>query len=147
MASEDLLSPPFPGDGTSVAAMYNYFCELRKWVVHYRDSLNSYAGQEIIPEVILLPRISIYTSQPIPVMWSHFMTMRRVREEWDMLIRIYEAAWDCPPCLRSQVMLVQTAAIIINNAFTPNELREMREQQDMHRMQRGFERLTAHFKK
>ena len=147
MPLEDVESPPYPGDGSNADVLFNAFKALRKWVMHYRDDMNMMTCQEIVPNVIELPDKKAYTSQPVCTQFNHLLFMRRIREEWDHLVRIYEEDWNCKACNRAKVMLVQTAAMLINGAFTPFEVREARNQQDLEHMQRSFERLAAFLRK
>ncbi len=145
--SEEILSPPYPSIGSTAHMLYGYLKELRKWVYHYRDALNQSAGQELIPAVLRIPRPEAYINQPVPTQWSHWLTMRRTREEWDHLVRCYEDCWDSAACARQQAMIVQHAAVTLNHAFTPQEVRELHQQREQEELARAFERLTEHFRR
>lgn len=147
MPLEDVESPPYPNAGTTAQSLYNYLKQLRKWVVYYRDDMNTALGQEVICDVIDIPNKAGYLSQPVCVQYQHLMIMRHLREQWDQVIRDFENDWTCRSCLRARSMLVQAASVLINGAFTTYEVREARQQKDAEMMQRSFERLVAIFSK
>lgn len=139
--TEDLHSPPYPGDGTNPALLFKYLGELSEWVNLYRQTLNEGAGVEIIPALRTMPAWTIYQAQPVPVMWSHFIVMRRIREEWDHLVRQYEDAWDCTACARQRIVLVQTAALMFNDAFVSYEQREAVHEREIEQIDRMWNNL------
>jgi hypothetical protein len=139
MTSDEILSPPYPNDGSTAQGMVNYISELRKWVLRYRDDLNG--NSDMIPKVIKIPKAEAYLSQPVVTQWQHWMMLRRIREEWDHLVRTYELAWQSPMCRRGQTMLVQAAAVMINGAFTPFEHRELQQNKELERHRRAFNRM------
>ena len=143
MASEDIESPPYPGEGSTADVMFNHLKALHVWLLHYRDNHNTLIGQELIPAVRAMPEKAAYVSQPIMSQFGHLIALRRIREQWDQLVRTYENDWDYPPCLRSRVMLFQMTAILLNSAFTPFEYREARQQRELEELQRTFERIHA----
>lgn len=147
MGSEEVRSPPYPGEGSTTDLLYANLQGLRSWVLHYRTALNEEVGEQTIPAVKKLPDKKAYVFQPVMTQYQHLMLLRRIREEWDHLVRSYEDAWDCPPCVRRRAMLVQSAAVLLNGAFVPYEVREAHQQKDLERMQRSFERLTELLRK
>jgi hypothetical protein len=144
--ADELVSPPYPGEGANHDALYNALKDFRSWIVHYRDALNAEVGQEVIPLPREMPDRRVYAILAVPLQNGHLAFMRRVREQWDHLVRSYESAWDCPPCVRQRVLLVQTAAAFFNDAFTAFEQREARASTEMRRMQRSFDRLVSHLR-
>ena len=149
MSLEDIESPPYPTEGTTAQGLYNHFKQLRKWILHYRNDINLAVGQEIIPALTDIPNKNAYLTQPVFTFYQHLMLLRHLREQWDHLIRSYEYEedWTCTACIQARTMLIQCAAVLLNGAFTPFEVREARAQQHLEHMQRSFERLTAFFKK
>jgi hypothetical protein len=82
--------------------------------------------------------------QPVMAQFQHFSVLQKIRGMWDALVREYEEEWDSKFCVRQQLMLVQTAAITFNDAFTPFEVQEARSQKQQERMQRKFEKLREY---
>jgi len=138
---DDILSPPYPSDGISADGLYQILKELKKWVNKYRDAHNKEIGQELIPLVKDLPDKKAYIGQPIMTQWGHLLLLRRIRESWDDLIRNYESDWDDKLCIRHRVLMLQSAAILLNNAFMPYEHREARQQRELEEMQNMFTRI------
>ena len=147
MPLDDVESPPYPSEGATAQGLFNYIKQLRKWVLHYRDDTNEAVGQEIVPALVDMPDKRAYLSQPVFTQYQHLMLMRHIREQWDHLLRAFEDDWCCKPCVQARTMLVQGAAVLINGAFTPFEVREAKAQQHLDHMQRSFERLTTFFRK
>lgn len=144
MASEDIESPPYPSEAANPDVLYNHLKSLKGWVEKYRGSHNKSVGKALIPNVKDLPDRKAYTGQPVSVMMGHFLFLRRLRESWDHLLRTYEYEndWDTKACLRQRVMMLQSASVLLNNAFTPQEHREAMAKRDTERMQGMFEKLT-----
>lgn len=140
MATE-IISPPYPGEGTNPDLMFKYLADLAAWVSEYREDLNEAVGRDIIPAVPPFPAKSVYLAQPISIMWYHFIVMRRVREEWDHLVRTYEDAWDCGACGRQRLVLVQTAAVLLGNAFISFEQREAMQEREVEQIERMWANL------
>lgn len=145
--SDELTSPPYPGEACTVDLLYKHLGDLREWVLDLRDGLNAIAGQEIIPAVKPIGKKPAYAAQPVLQHFQHLMFMRKVREEWDHVVRLYEDDWDDKHCIRARLMLVQAAAVQLNEAFVPQEVREARAQQHMERVQQAFTNLGAMFSK
>lgn len=140
MATE-INSPPYPGEGTNPDLMFKYLGELAEWVAEHRDDLNEAVGRDIIPVLRPFPSKSVYLAQPIATMWYHFIVMRRIREEWDHLVRTYEDSWDCSSCGRQRLVLVQTAAVLIDGAFVPFEQREAMREREVEQITRMWDNL------
>lgn len=142
---EDLLSPPYPGPGATADLVYALLGELRSWVLHYRDKVNSQIGRAEVPVPRELPRASTYSAQPIIEQFRHFMIMRQIREQWDTLIREFEESWDSKPAFRGRVMLLQAASVTVNEAFVPREVREARSVKHMDHIQKAFDSVGRLF--
>ncbi len=140
-ADQDIQSPPYPNEGVNPDGLFNMLKALKTWVLTYRDGLNAEIGQDLVPTVRELPDKKAYTTQPIPTQWGHFLFIRALREAWDHLVRTYEDDWDDKACVRQRIMLVQSAAVLLNSAFTPFEHREARKQKDMEELQQMFQRI------
>lgn len=144
MRDEELLSPPYPGDGTTTQLIYQRLKELREWANKYLDEINELAGQEQIPPVKKFPRYEVYASQPILIQFEHFVILRQIRESWDELIRDHEDSWDCRQALRRRAMLVSTAAFTLNEAFIPFEVREANTERKLEKLQKRFKHLRTY---
>jgi hypothetical protein len=142
MTPEDIESPPYPNEGTTPDGLYNALTGLKKWVDTYRDPLNREVGQDVIPSVKKLPERSAYLAQPVLSLFSHFLMVRRMRENWDHIVRNYETSWHEPMCVRQRVVLVQSAAVLLNGAFTPFEYRETMRRSELEELQAQFSRVN-----
>ncbi len=141
MSVEDIESPPYPSEWANPDGLYNTMRQLRKWVGTYRPSHNAIIGQDLIPAVKELPDKKAYAAQPVPTMYMHLRFVRRFRESWDHLVRTYEDDWDDKLCVRQRIVLLQSAALLLNNAFTPYEYREAKRQSELENLQQQFSRL------
>jgi hypothetical protein len=142
MSPEDIDSPPYPNEGVTPHGMYATLDSLKTWVDTYRGALNAEVGTEVIPYVKPLPDVRSYLSQPIMSLFSHMILVRRLRENWDHVVRNFETGWRDHMCVRQRVILVQSAAVILNSAFTSFEYRETRRQGELEALQNEFSRLN-----
>jgi hypothetical protein len=145
--SQEIDSPPYPGEGSNGDVLLGHLKKLRKWVVTQREAMNETVGQEVVPDVREIPDKRAYTSQPVATQYEHLLVLRRLREEWDHLIRCYEDDWNCKTCVRAQAVLMQSAAVLLNTAFTPYEVREMEAHRNTERMHRTYERVREFCRK
>lgn len=141
MPEQEIMSPPWPGEGSTTDLLYARLLELRDWISRYRDELNESAGQDIIPVLRKPPAKAVYAMQPVLLQFQHFSYMRQIRAAWDALVRDWEEEWDSNGCLRQRSLVIRNAAEIFNDAFTPFEVREAQSVRQQERMQRRFERL------
>ncbi len=141
MAEQEIISPPWPGDGTNAELLYQRLLELRDWVNQYRDGLNEQVGQDLIPATRKPPKAAVYTMQPVEMQHRHYQIMRLIRSQWDQLVRDYEDEWDSRWRVQRHIMLVQAAVQMFNDAFTSFEVQEARAHEEQDKMQRSFERL------
>lgn len=144
MSEEELVSPPFPGEGTTTELQYERLKELKEWVGHYRDELNQHAGNDVVPKVKAFLKREVYATQPVLTQFQHFMTMRHIRESWDELVRDYEDAWNSKAAIRRRMLLVNMAATMLNEAFIPFEVREAHQERNLERMNRRFKHLRRY---
>ena len=79
-ADEEIESPPYPTEGVNPDGLYNTLKHLKKWVETYRPSHNVAIGQDIIPAVKKLPDKQAYVTQPVLTQYTHFLLIRRMRE-------------------------------------------------------------------
>lgn len=141
MSEQEIISPPWPGDGTNAELLYKRLLELKDWVNHYRDSLNEQVGQDLIPATRKPPKVAVYLIQPVEVQHKHYQVMRLIRAHWDQLIRDFEGEWDSRWRVQRHIMLLQTAVQMFNDAFTSFEVQEARAHEEQDKMQRSFEKL------
>lgn len=141
MPVEDIESPPYPNEGVNPDGLYNVLKQLKKWVETYRTGHNAAVGQDIIPTIKKLPDKAAYTTQPVLTQYAHLLLVRRMRENWDHLVRTYEDDWDDKMCVRQRVVLLQSSALLLNSAFTPYEYREARRQKELDELQATFARV------
>lgn len=141
---QDIESPPWIGE-VSAQMLYDRLELLRKWVMHYRAEINRSLGQDMIPAVREFPEKKAYLCLPVRVQMEHIGYAQLLRKQWDHLVAVYEDAWDCQACARQRAALVQHAALILNDAFTPYEIREAREQQGKEKWERAIKKLMERF--
>lgn len=140
--NDEILSPPFPGDGATGHVLFNLLKDLWKWVDIHRDDINEAMSKEVVPELEPFPKENKgYLCQAIVTQWTHFLIMRRIREAWDDVVRNHEDAWDSRLCVGQRAMLFQGAALLLNDAFIPYERREASRHRNMNRMQKMYERI------
>lgn len=142
MTEDEIDSPPYPSEISTADVLFNLLKDVRRWTMAQRDGLNRELGQDLIPKVAPFPKDKVaYLSQPVTVQFRHFLFLRHLREGWDHVLRSFEGDWDSPQCVRHRALLVQHAAIVLNDAFVSPEIREMRAQEDQDELQRAFDRL------
>jgi len=139
---EDVESPPFPAAHVNCDGLYVALRALREWVLTYRDKHNALVGQEIIAPVLAMPSREVYTHQAVVSMSAHWKLMRRFRELWDEIVRNFENDWSNAVCVRQRVVVLQSAAILINNAFVPFEHREINGEREFEIMQQQMDAAT-----
>jgi hypothetical protein len=142
MAVEDLQSPPYPNEGTTADGLLTHLRALRAWVGGYRESHNKLAGQDLIPAPKKPPQKEAYAALPVLTQMSHLLFMRKVREQWDHLVRTYEADWDDQLCVRQRVMLLASSAVLLNSGFAPYEQREFRRRAELEECQRTLDSVA-----
>lgn len=143
MLIEDVESPPFPGPGVTPDGMYTTLRALREWILTYRDKHNALIGQQVIAPVEVLPTREVYTYQAVVSMHGHWQLMRRFREVWDAIVRNFENDWNNPICVRERVTILQSAVILVNNAFVPFEQREALREREFEAMQKQMDAATS----
>lgn len=143
MPAEDIESPPYPEAGTTATGLYASLRQLRKWADSYRAAHNKLAGQDLVPALRRLPDAQAYAAQPVMTQLGHLLTLRRVRERWDHLVRTYEDDWDDKDCVRQRILLLTAAAALVNAAFDPHEVREARRRTDLEECQRALDGVAA----
>ena len=146
-ADEDVISPPYPGVGTAVQGLYGFLVRLHAWVSTYHESHSTMNGQAVIPTLKPLTKKATYIAQPIVTHMTHLMLMRRVREQWDHLIRCYESDWDDESCVRQRVLLLVTCVTMLNSSGSLFEHREMQKQNELESCQKTVESVAEFMRK
>lgn len=142
----DIQSPPYPSETATADALYSNIAALRKWVVAYRDQHNTAVGRLVVPALKKLPARDAYGYQPLKVQFFHLLFLRRVREQWDRLVRTYEDDWDDKRCVQQRALLLVSAAMVVNTAGLSTEQREATGQ-DVDRLQSTFDQIGGVIKK
>lgn len=146
MSTEDIYSPPYPGEGTSPSILHSMLDELRLWVLNYRASLGSRVGGTAIPcPKQIVPRDG-FIVLPVLTQFRSLIFLRKLREAWDDIVRNYEGEWNSPSCIRRQALLVSMAARYLNRALEPFELREARSRDDLQDMYKHFDHIASALK-
>jgi hypothetical protein len=143
MHDESIGSPPYPKESSTADMLYQSLLELQDWVRSNREELNEHADTDVVPKTTKLGRREAYLLQPVMLQFQQFVMMRKLREEWDHLLRSYEDAWNSEACIRQRMLLVRTAALMCNDAALPQEHREARNQAHQERLQRNFEKFAS----
>lgn len=141
--------PPYPTPGITVDRQMSQLIELSCWAESERARLPE-AVRESTTQVQLRlghdAKVASYRIQPVPILWSHYVSMQTIRREWDEAVRCYPYdAWDSSPAVRTRVLLVNAAACLCNNAFLPFEAREARAQRDADAIKRVLMSVLAIF--
>lgn len=120
-------NPPYPGDGFSAKALWIAIGKLHEWATAMREE---YSGQDsgvgvIIPNLRDLPtEARHYLTQALVIQWGHLILMRRIREHWDHIQRLFEKDPEHPSCLRQRLLTVQSAVNMLNECCVSYERRE-----------------------
>ena len=140
----DVTSPPYPGPGLNMDGLYGCLRELRAWLKDQRAEANAAAGCDLVPALRGLPDKASYAAQPVMQLFHHYAVLHRLREWWDHLVRCYEGAWTAPMAVRLRAGMAAAMAVMWNDAFTPFESREAREQALLARYQQAAQDALLH---
>lgn len=124
MASENVLSPPYPGEGTTASHLWGHVHALCSWVNKSRGEVNDHCKRALVGEVVFHQTQKVFAGQSVVAQFRALALMRRVRESWDHLIRQFEGDWDSPECLVQRAMLLSAASHCIEDLHKSFELRE-----------------------
>ena len=128
----EILSPPFPRDTTTLPRLLTCLSELRGWLLEHRFWANeTYANLggdgDVIPLPEHLPQIpdaSRYQAISVQDIFQTYMMLRKLREEWDAMVRVYEEDWQARPAVAWRLRILRTGYAILVNAFVDPETRE-----------------------
>lgn len=143
MAEEDILSPPYPGEGTTTILLHGMLEELRDWIEGCRAELAGVAGGELIPALAPPMNRAAFARQPVVAQYRSLLFLWRLREGWDDVLRRFEDEWDSAPCVRRRVLLASLAAQHLNASNLSFELREARRHDDLEGLRAMFDQVTA----
>jgi len=137
----DVQSPPFPRDIATVPRMLDYFRELKEWLEHYQpwadELMMAQHDQKLFPDDLPpIPDERHYLSVALVDMYQAWFGMRQLREYWDAMLRTHEESWDCQSAVIWRLRSFQIGIGIIDHAFVPPEVREMRQMQFRKEMQK-----------
>lgn len=132
----EILSPPFPRDTTTVPRLLSCLSELRGWLLDNRYWANeAYAtlggegdlipAEEYIPSIPDLARYQVVSVQDV---FQAYMMLRKLREDWDAMVRVYEENWNARPAVVWRLRLFRMAFAIMHEAFIDPETREARQE-------------------
>jgi hypothetical protein len=122
--SESIKSPPYPDKESSQASLLSCLQELRRWVNKYREPCNVAIGSVVVPLPTGRLTTAAYSHVPVRAQFSHLLLLRKIREQWDALVRAHEADWDSPESIRARTVILASAASLVNGAIVPVERRE-----------------------
>ena len=138
--TQDVESPPYPGEHTIPGVLFEHLRSLRGWVDQEVAKLGSV--RDVIPKYASLPAKDGFERQPILYLWQTFIHMRKIRESWDHLLRTYEADWDDAVCIRGRALILQQAVILMNSAGRSPETREIEAQRQAERLHAVYVHLS-----
>lgn len=135
--SEEINSPPFPVDTSTIPRLLRHLTDLRSWLVDLRFWANETASHygmpdEIVPpsdKIPAIPELHRFELVALTSMMSTYMNMRKLRESWDQMVRVYEDSWDAKPAVMWRLQCVHWAYLILIDAFVDPETREARQEQ------------------
>lgn len=148
----DVLSPPYPNEMSTAQSLYRHFGDLRKWVDAQRDEVNVLLtrpplsekdGIEQIPLLRELPGDQLYRSLGVGVHFTHLCLLRRIREDWDALLRDYETVWSSTKCVEIRAEILRHAAALVADTSLDNESREARKEQLVKMVARRSKKLNS----
>ncbi len=130
----EIISPPFPADTTTVPRLLQHLEDLREWIGYMRLWANEMAaavgiGADVVPEDAQLPHVPDadgYRLVSIVDIMRSYLGLRKLRESWDEMVRIYEEHWEIKPAVMWRLGCVRLAVDILQQAFVSPEVREAR---------------------
>lgn len=145
----EIISPPFPADTTTVPRLLQHLEDLREWVGDMRLWANETAaaiGSEIavVPEDSELPCVPDahgYRLVSVMDITRAYLGLRKLRESWDEMVRIYEEHWDIKPAVMWRLGCVQLAVGILQQAFVSPEVREARAESLQRKAKRAAQQM------
>lgn len=134
--------PPYPDEHVSARGLYDQLVLLRRWVLLHRTNHNEMLGRPLIPVVKPLPDFTNYLAQSLQTQFGHLLVLRRLREGWDHLIRSNTCSWSEPKFLEQRVLVLQAAAVLLNDCGLPTERRELQQERGLVELQNVFTRVA-----
>lgn len=143
--ADELMHPPYPSESATADRIYAHLAELRDWVAAGRDEANASVGHDVVPKARGLPRRESYVTQPVLEQFRHYMVLRVIREQWDRLVRDFADCWGSKSAIAGRAMIMQTACVVLGEAFVPREVREAASVKYMEGIQRAFVEFGRQF--
>lgn len=142
--SEEITSPPFPNDTTTLPRLLQHLSDLRVWVIDLRFWANETVSglgspaplipeEEEIPQIPDLQRMHMIS---IPDIMGSYIGMRTLREQWDGIVRTFEDNWDCRHAIKGRLQAIRIGYNILNDAFVSPEQREARREATFSKMRK-----------
>lgn len=128
---EEVESPPFPNDRTTVPRLLEYLQQLRGWVEGLGDWANTMASDRaerpvsVVPlNLPTVPDVKHYLCVSVPDIYWTYAAMRNLRASWDRMFRVFEHDWNHEAAIRNRIVCVQAGVAILTSAFVSPEHRE-----------------------
>jgi hypothetical protein len=106
--------------------------DLREWLCCLRMWANEAADVAVVPDepdIPHVPELPKYEYVSLGSMYETLVNMQHLREQWDLMVRLYEADWDCKHAVVMRLQLVRLAYTILAQAFLTPEIREAKQEQ------------------
>ncbi len=166
MTNYVINNPPYPTSDIKLVAILDQLQLLRDWIVGEREEMNAAAlrlfanpkarktgrrERPLIPPEPNLPRIldlETFTNQvmlaTLTLVYGH---MRKLREDWDQYVRVYEAEWTSDRALHSRIHCVVGGLQLLRTAFASVETLEHEQEQRSKRDQKQYSKLIQGFQR
>lgn len=127
MMAEEIVSPPWLNDSARVDTLYDRLKELHQWASHYREVVNQASDHQAVAALREIPRKAVHDALPVVYHYANFMSLRRIREHWDALVRDYEDSWDTKVAFAKRRHLICVCVDFLNGAWLSQEAREAKQ--------------------
>jgi hypothetical protein len=140
--SAEIQSPPYPDYFSTSRQLYEYMCDLRRWVNSLADSLRpwlSSAVQATISQLPELPDEQVMESVSVVDKCMTLAGMQQLRADWDELLRHFEGDWDSRMALRGRHDFVLRTCAFLTSSLVLAEHRERAQHAVIDRMRKNAE--------
>lgn len=142
----EIDSPPYPTPNCSDERLYQLLADLRGWLVAMIPQLAD-EGCVVQGTVGPLLHTNAFRMMSVPDKYAVWVMMRRVREDWDRLLREYEDRWDNMKAVAERGFAVVAAIEAFNWLMLDQETREARVEAHRMRIRRRRAKLRAYLDK
>ena len=154
MSDESISSPPYPSDIVTAKGLYHYLQLLQSWLAGVlpgiKQEMTELAWKQTVPnareaiehgrdqlhDVGALPPATVWEGVGLSDAFQTFQYLRMARERWDQILREHEDSWDSKLAVFKRFSVMCLAQVILEEAFTSPEVREMKQQ-------KAYARLAA----